>query len=344
MKSKLIIYLAFVGLLGLFTSCEKDGDTVVMKTDVVAPSLTTIPDLTLERTNGTDMLVFVGTPVDPGFNASANYTLEAALAGTSFADPVTILTTVNPREMKISVSDLNGILLKKFPADQVSDVEFRLKALLVVDSGTGAPGSASSPLIYTSDVKTASATLYGLPRLDLIGSGMDQKIESPLGDGKYSGFVKISADSPFTLQDPETGVIYGAAGTQLVEGGAGIVPPSNPGWHILTADLSSDPKTYSLTEYRIGLVGSATPNGWDAPDQKMDYNPATGLWEITVDLVGGEVKFRKNDGWAWNLGGPLDNLVFNGPNIPIPEAGNYTITLNIISDSGQLGTATITKN
>ncbi len=343
MKSKFIIYLTFIGLLGLFTSCEKDGDTVTMK-EPVAPSLTTIPDLTLERANGTEVLTFVGTPVDPGFNASANYTLEAAAAGTNFADPVTILTTVDPREMKISVSDLNGILLKKFPADQVSNVEFRLKAVLVVDSGTGAVGSASSPLIYISDVKTAEATLYGLPRLDLIGSGMDQKIESALGDGKYKGFVKISATSPFTLQDPETGVTYGASGSNLVPDGAGIVPPTNDGWHILTADLSTDPGTWGLEEYRIGLVGNATPNGWDAPDQKMDYNPVTGMWEITLDLVVGDIKFRKNDGWAWNLGGTLDNLVADGANIPIAEAGNYTITLNILSDTGKLGTATVTKN
>ncbi|HLN53705.1 MAG TPA: SusE domain-containing protein [Lentimicrobium sp.] len=343
MKSKFIIYLAFIGLLGLFTSCEKDGDTVTMK-DPVAPSLTTIPDLTLERANGTETLVFVGTPVDPGFEASANYTLEAAAAGTNFADPVTILTTVHPEEMSITVSDLNGILLKKFPADQASNVEFRLKAVLVVDSGTGAAGSASSPMVYISEVKTVEAVLYGLPRLNLIDSGMDQKIESALGDGKYKGFVKINAANPFKLEDPETGIIYGASGGNLVPDGAGIVPPTNDGWHILTADLSSETKTYGLEEYRIGLVGSATPNGWDSPDQKMDYNPVTGLWEITIDLVVGDIKFRKNDGWAWNLGGPLDNLVGDGANIPIAEAGNYTITLNITSDADKKGTATVTKN
>lgn len=343
MKSKFIIYLAFIGLLGLFTSCEKDGDTVVMK-EPVAPSLTTIPDMTLERANGLEVLVFVGTPVDPGFEASANYTLEAAAAGTDFADPVIILTTVHPEEMKITVADLNGILLKKFPPDQATNVEFRLKAALVVDSGTGAVGSAASPLIYISEVKPVEAVLYGLPRLDLIDSGMDQKIESPLGDGKYIGYVKISADNPFKLQDPETGIIYGASGSSLVPDGAGIVPPTNPGWHILTADLSTDPKTFGLEEYRIGLVGNATPNGWDSPDQKMDYNPVTGFWEITLDLVAGDIKFRKNDGWAWNLGGTLDNLVADGANIPIAEAGNYTITLNIISDVDKTGTATITKN
>lgn len=98
----------------------------------------------------------------------------------------------------------------------------------------------------------------------------------------------------------------------------------------------------------IGLVGSATPNGWDAPDQKMDYNAATGTWDITIDLIVGDIKFRKNDAWAWNLGGTTTNLVHNGDNIPITEAGNYTISLTITSDTGEsgteLGTFTMVKN
>lgn len=340
MKRKFIIYIAFIGLLGLFTSCEKDGDTITMK-DPVAPSLVTVPDMTLERTNGTDTLVFTATTVDPGFVASATYTLEAAATGTNFSDPVTILTTAHPEIMKITVSDLNGILLKKFPADQISNVEFRLKAALVVDSGTGAVGSASSPLIYISEIKTVDVALYGLPRLDLNNSGMDQKIESPLGNGIYKGFVKLSVANPFTLTDPDSGTEYGGAGGALVVSGPGIIP-SGDGWHILSANIND--LSYSADAYMIGLVGSATPNGWDAPDQKMDYNAATGIWSITLDLVAGEIKFRKNDGWAWNLGGTPDNLVHNGSNLPIAAAGNYTITLNIISDAGELGTCTITKN
>ncbi len=61
MKSKLIIYLAFLGMISLFASCEKDGDKVVMLTDPAAPTIQTLPDLTLTRANGTNILTFVGT-------------------------------------------------------------------------------------------------------------------------------------------------------------------------------------------------------------------------------------------------------------------------------------------
>jgi len=223
MKKNLIIYLTFIGLLGLFTGCEEDGTKVVIMTNPIVPTLKTIPDLTLSRANAAEVLEFVGTPVDPGFQASANYVLEACAAGNAFADAVTVYSGIQDTSIKITQSDLNGILLKKFPADAVSSVDFRIRSVLVVDAGTGAPGTTADPMMYSSATKTADVTTYGLPRLDLINSGITQKIESAKGDGKYSGFVKLDAAKPFTLLDPDSGISYGASGSALAVNGAGIV-------------------------------------------------------------------------------------------------------------------------
>jgi len=340
------ILLVFIGLIGLFTSCENDGMKVVMLDNPIAPTLTTVPDLTLQRTAGNDTLTFNGTAVDPGFQASANYFLEACASGTDFADPVTLFSGVQADVMKVKVSDLNTALLKKFPADATTSVDLRLRANLVVDAGTGALGTTSKPLTYISDVKTVNVTPYGYPRLNLVNSGIDQKIESVLGDGVYSGFVKLNVNNPFTLSDPDTNTSYGDAGGALAVDGNPIAVPSDPGsgWYEMTADVNA--LTYKLDPYMIGLVGSATPNGWDAPDQKMDYDAKTGTWNITIDLVDGDIKFRLNDGWAWNLGGTPDNLVHNGDNIPV-TAGNYTISLTITNATpvgSETGTYTIVKN
>ena len=347
---KKLIYITFIGLIGLLFSCEEDGDLVYMDENPTPPSIVSMPDLTLERNNGTDTLEFVCTPVDPGFQASASYFLEASAAGANFADPVVIVTGVKGTSFKITVSDLNGILLKKFPADEVSSVDFRLRSVLVVDAGTGAPGTGSDPFEYSSDTQTASVTLYGLPRLDLLNSGVDQKIESALGNGEYTGYVKLDATMPFTLLDPDSNTEYGGNDDVLIVDGDAIAANEN-GWHQLSANTND--LTYSLEEFRIGLIGDATPNAWEAPDQKMEYNPATGLWEITLDLIVGTVKFRVNDDWSGsiNLGlgdddhpeYTLDNLWNSGSsqNIPIDAAGNYTITLSIGSSKYS---ATITKN
>ena len=347
MKKNLLIYLTFIGLAVFLAGCEKDGEMITMLSNPVAPTLTTIPDLTLERANGNSMLEFVGTPVDPGFQASATYFIDAAAAGTAFADPVTIWTGNQCKSMKLTVSDLNGALIRKFPTDATTSLDFRLRATLVVDAGTGAPGTGSNPFSYASALKTASASLYGLPRLDLVGSGLEQKIESALGDGKYTGLVKLNTANSFTLNDPDAGANYGgAAGTLSVNGPA--IVPERTGWERMTVDVNA--LTYEISEYRIGLVGSATPNGWDSPDQPMEYNPATGTWSITVTLVDGEIKFRLNNAWAWNLGyrpggtNP-DDLFHNGDNI-VMTAGNYTITLTITQPNGpdEAGSCTIVKN
>lgn len=341
--NKTIIYLLFIGLIGLFSSCEKDETKVVMSSNPIAPTIQTMPNLTLQRAHGTDVLTFTGTPVDPGFKASATYILEACASGNKFADAVTILSSVQDTVFKISVSDLNTILLKKFPADQVSSVDFRIRSVLVVDAGTGALGTSSNPLTYSSDTKTANVTIYGLPRLDLIAnSAVFGKVESPLGDGKYSGFVKLDKTKPFTLKDPDANVVYGDNGGNLKVDGTGITPADN-GWYTMNVDTKG--LTYSMSAYMIGLVGSATPNGWNSPDQKMDYDSKTGTWKITVDLVDGEIKFRLNDGWAWNLGGTADKLEHNGANLKV-TAGNYTITLTITNATAgsEAGTCTIVKN
>lgn len=338
MKKNFILYLLLAGVVGLFSACEKDEDKIIMLDNPTPPSIVSMPELTLLRTKGTDSLEFVGTAVDPGFTASANYYLEAAKAGTNFADPVTVFNGVQVESIKITVADINGLMLKKFDADVATSVDFRIRSVLVVDAGTNAPGTKTDPFEYISELKTVNVTPYGLPRLDLINSGIDQKVESALGNGNYKGFVKLDAAHAFTLLDPDSNTSYGLTAGKLVAGGSAITP-AETGWHMVTADVVA--QTYSASAYMIGLIGSATPNGWNTPDQKMDYDAKTGTWKITIDLVAGEIKFRKNDGWAWNLGGTTGNLTQGGDNIAV-SAGNYTITLTIIND--QTGTCTIVKN
>ncbi len=339
MNKNLIIYLSFIGLIGLLFSCEKDETKVVMLTSPITPTIQTVPDLTLKRANGKDTLIFVGTNVDPGFQASATYFLEACVKGNGFKDPVLLVSSTKATAFKMTVSDLNGLLLKKFPADKVSPVDLRIRSVLAVDAGTG-----SKPLEYISVIKTADVTIYGLPRLDIIGSGITQKIESALGDGKYAGYVKLDKTKPFTLKDPDANIVYGNTGGKLAVTSTGITSADN-GWFNLNADTKA--LTYSMDAYMIGLVGSATPNGWNSPDSKMDYDSATGTWKITIALIDGEIKFRLNDGWAWNLGGTPDKLVVDAGNIAV-TAGNYTITLTITnpkSVKGEVGgTCKIVKN
>ncbi|HBG88449.1 MAG TPA: hypothetical protein DEG09_10980 [Marinilabiliaceae bacterium] len=338
MKANFLKYIALFGLVGVLVSCEKDEDKIFMKENPVAPVIVSVPDLKLSRDQGSETIEFVCSPVDAGFEASARYFLEVDAAGNNFASPIVVYNGVKADVISMTVSELNALLLRKFAADAVANAEFRLRAILAVDAGTGAPGTSNNPFQYISESKAVEVFAYGLPRLDLQGSGLIQKIESALGDGIYKGFVKLSTANPFTLFNPDTETVFGYSDGAIVAGGDPIVAGGD-GYYNMLVDLNAG--SYSLSEYKIGLIGSATPNGWDTPDTKMDYDAQNGTWYITIDLIDGFIKFRKNDGWAWNIGGSPDALTQGGSDIPV-EAGNYTITLTIINDA--TGSVVIKKN
>lgn len=349
MKKNLIIFITLIGLIGFLSSCEKDDTRIIMLESPTVPTLKSLPNLTLQRAHAYDTLAFTGTPVDPGFSASAVYFLEACLAGNNFADAVTIWSGTQDTLIRMSIMDINTALLKKFTADQTSSADFRIRSVLVVDAGTGALGTSSNPLTYSSVKTTASIKPYGLPRLDLMNSGVTQKIESALGDGNYVGYVKLDPTKAFTLKNPETNITYGGAAGVLAVNGASIIPAAN-GWYKLSANTNA--LTYTLSAYNIGFIGSATPGDWST-DTPMEYNPAIGLWELTLNLKVGEVKFRMNNSWndGINLGigdndhpeYTVDNLWNDSKskNIAIAVAGSYTVKLKIGSSTYS---CTITKN
>lgn len=78
----------------------------------------------------------------------------------------------------------------------------------------------------------------------------------------------------------------------------------------------------------VGLIGSATPNGWDSEIPMTQVNDST--WTLHTTLIKGEVKFRANNNWDVNWGFtdfPTGVGIQGGPNIPV-FAGTYDISFN----------------
>lgn len=131
---------------------------------------------------------------------------------------------------------------------------------------------------------------------------------------------------------------YGApAGSlNLVAGGDNIETTVEDDYAI-TLDLST-PLAYKYRADRWGVIGDATPGQW-SDDTNMTWDAVNGRFTVTLNLTANSFKFRANDGWDYNLGGSLTALTEGGDNIPVTEAGNYTITLNPWTK-----VATVTKN
>ena len=95
-----------------------------------------------------------------------------------------------------------------------------------------------------------------------------------------------------------------------------------------TEGRADDALTHTATRTNWGVLGDATPGGWDT-DTDFTYDEASSTLKVTLDLNAGEIKFRANDDWAINMGDTDANgdLQYDGDNIAIGEAGNYTIEL-----------------
>ena len=78
---------------------------------------------------------------------------------------------------------------------------------------------------------------------------------------------------------------------------------------------------------RVGLIGNATPTGWDG-DTAMEYDATAHVYRLTTTLSDGEYKIRFNGGWDYNLGGNISNLVQDGANLKA-TAGEYDIELDL---------------
>ena len=150
---------------------------------------------------------------------------------------------------------------------------------------------------------------------------------------KFTGFMYLNQNGfKFTTAPDWSGTGYGA-NFDTAPDAANIVITEPAGYYQVDVDLSE--KTYTLTPITsIGIIGSASPNGWDS-DVNMTYVPynkdtkeVNGYWEVkNITLSAGEIKFRANDGWDISWGGELDNLTTkNGGNITV-EAGTYDIKL-----------------
>ncbi|MBT8290598.1 MAG: hypothetical protein KJO93_07155, partial [Muriicola sp.] len=82
----------------------------------------------------------------------------------------------------------------------------------------------------------------------------------------------------------------------------------------------------------IEIVGSGTELGsWDNGIKMTPFNKEYSIWQDTVILRDGAIKFRVDKNWNFNWGiGELDQdkLVFGGPNIPV-KAGTFLLTINL---------------
>lgn len=87
------------------------------------------------------------------------------------------------------------------------------------------------------------------------------------------------------------------------------------------------------TNYLWGIIGNATPGGWDGKDTPLQTDPKNpNIYFLkNFDLKKGNLKFRVDNSWGYNLGLNNDGktVALDAYDFPIGEDGRYDIVLDM---------------
>lgn len=367
MKNLTLVFIAIIAAL-TFTACtDDDGFTFTAKPD---PDGVVFTNSTLETYNlmasSSDNLAerFVWNEVDFGVQTPVNYEIQGA--ATESFESFSVIGVGTQTNLPVTVGNMLSLAREAgldndplTPEPNTGMIYFRVRAYVGADAG--------NVVEQFSDVLAISVTLpeaeeeeeIQLPQIFVVGNflsaggyGADwtPADAAPLaasaeGNTDYEGFVFLNADAPelkflptnesFDGDYGDTGDNNGDfSGTIEQEGEVNAGTPDGTGGYYLI-NVDTEALTYGMTKTSWGIIGNATPTGWDS-DTDMVYDPATKIWSLTLDLTEQEapdngIKFRANDAWDINIGDDDADgtMEFGGQNIGIPEDGNYTITLDL---------------
>ncbi|MFC4097340.1 SusF/SusE family outer membrane protein [Euzebyella saccharophila] len=328
------IYASIVAMALLVTGCSDDDENIRVSSEAstqLTLSTTDALELTRDMT-GETVLSLNWTAPDFGFTGAVpTYNVVVGVDAATEAMPVRV--------------NVGNVLSKDFLAEELNEA--------VADAGA-LSGLENEVKIWVEAMLGQEVVVASAPQLlTIIGYATTFDLSSPWGlvgsatpngwDGPdvpvYSTAIANEFVAYVTLVDGELkirrdndwAVNYGDTGADgiLDEGGDNIQVTAGT-YKVM---FSLNDFTYSIEPFTWGLVGDATPNGWDGPDTPLTYDSSSDQWRAVVTLTDGEMKFRQNNDWTVNFGdtGEDGTIEANGDNIVI-EAGNYLVSVDFTNN------------
>lgn len=352
-------------------ACDSDLDKLVFnEADVVPPVLSGVQDeYVLQEANSDQAIDSVSwTNASFGFSAAVTYMLEIDLAGNSFANRQTLLSSTG-NQASATVGQLNAIVMRLdsiyhaldesyIPYEEVPhNIEVRLAASIgeaVAPAYSQVVATVITP--YYVEPVTVKAPLYltgsllvNIPEwnndVNAIGAGLQVLFSDDSGSSRiytYTASFKAGGEGKFPTRAGDWDSAYAYENGSLSPNNAGgnVPGPAVAGYYTMTVNLED--LTVAFAEYTddvattyttIGVVGDATPGGWDADSPLIEVTPHVWVGSA-VELSIGALKFRANNAWDINWGYSLGRElpfgigVQGGDNIEIQQAGTYYLAIN----------------
>ena len=325
MKNNIITFLTKtilpVALLFIAFSCENEDDgpefTVTPPSDDVAFTNTFLDDYLLSAQTSANIAerLLWNTP-SFGAQTSVSFTVEGSSTNLLAAtDPGYFSSgALTENNYAVSVANLLAIAdVLDLDGDPNSGKESSGVAYLRVTASVGdaTDSNGSSVVSETQEIQITIVETEGeapVPMLAVPGAyqGWDPKAApliaaSAAGQTDFEGFIHMTSgefkfvegvDGNYDWGNPDWG--KSDDGVLVVEGESNITVDED-GLYYIQVDTASG--TYSTTLMSLGVIGAATPTGWDS-DTDLVYDATNNVLSVDINLINGEeYKIRANDGW-----------------------------------------------
>lgn len=331
MKKYFLGIIFFMFCAALLSSCDK-SDTLAIATPGTAGTLSSSTNtLTLHKSMEPDTVIALNWAIaDYGYPSVVSQTLQLALKGTDFANPLSVNLNSKTTRLAYTGLDFNALLLRlNLPFGSASDVDVRVASSI----------SASIDPIF-SNVVSLKVTPYPLVSWLYVPGAYQgwspasaDSLVSATGNGIYQGTILFTPGNlEFKITPGKTwdGAYGDGGGGTLSTSGGNLAPPTGgnyPGSYQIIANLNTS--TYSIKYNQWSVIGDASVGGWST-DTDMKYNNGDSTWSVTTTLnASGKFKFRYNHDWGTNLGGSDGTLSSGGADIAAPSSGTYLIKLDV---------------
>lgn len=344
-------YLFIITII-LLSACKKDGETLTLRQAAFSSNALTAntAQLTLTPANDNDtVLRLQWPPADYGNKLAVSYTLQidkAADTTGGWTNARSMDAGNNKLALSFGGKDLNNLANSM----GLSPGAVNALAIRIISNVRQYNGAASTVAPVYSNTVVINLTPYGLS-LYVPGDyqGWSPGSAPTLGplDGKpglYEGYVDMPGAGThyfkYTSAPDWDHINYGDGGngTFSTDGLAAGLSVPDGGYYELTANLNNN--TWTATRTTWGIIGDATPGGWDN-DTQMNYDAVNKVWKVTAHMKqNGSFKFRANNAWSIDFGidnsGKLvyaDNPFFGYTpglnNLSVPSDGDYDIILDL---------------
>lgn len=328
MKTIMNKAIFLLSILFAITSCDDVEHLVINENVDTVVSLSTSSIVLTEETSTDEVLTVTWSEPDFGFTAAPTYRVLIDFAGGDFSNPQDVSAGIL-RSKTFTGRELNSklIALGLEPLAETA-IDIRVESKL---SNTQVFLSSPSTLLVTP----YSAVLDLSTTWGVVGSGTPNGWDGPdipfyttSQSGVLVAYATLKTGEIKFRENNDWTNNYGDDGANgTMENGGANIAVSAGTYRIL---MNLNDLTYTIEAYSWGIVGSATPNGWNGPDAVLTYNPYQDNWKAAVTLTDGAIKFRKNNDWGVNYGdnGADGTFEQDGSDINV-SAGHYIVTFDL---------------